>query len=207
MGIKKTQAKKIDLQVPIGNKENLTLDNTTKPITIYIKSIYKWAIGVVGIAAALAFMIGGVIWLTAGGNQNRVGNAKSVMAGAVSGLVLALGSYFLLYQIDEDLVTLKWYRIGDVSEAIDKVGVCHYEKPGHVGCKIMTEKECDKTAKTDPNNWEFGQGTCIVSDKGKLYTNGEKGSPCVKDEDCVCNYCKCHKNILGHLGGDVGECK
>src|SRR6056297_5565 len=173
VGIKKTQAKKIDLQVPIGNKENLTLDNTTKPITIYIKSIYKWAIGVVGIAAALAFMIGGVIWLTAGGNQNRVGNAKSVMAGAVSGLVLALGSYFLLYQIDEDLVTLKWYRIGDVSEAIDKVGVCHYEKPGHVGCKIMTEKECDKTAKTDPNNWEFGQGTCIVSDKGKLYTNGE----------------------------------
>src|SRR6056297_1521338 len=85
------------------------LTRDTKPIADYIKAIYTYAISIVAIAAALALMVGGTIWLTAGGSNTRVENAKKIMTGALSGLVLALGSYFLLAQINPELTKTQWF--------------------------------------------------------------------------------------------------
>jgi len=41
--------------------------------------------GIVGILAAVVLMVEGVIWLTAGGNVNKVETAKQTM-GALTGL-------------------------------------------------------------------------------------------------------------------------
>ncbi len=73
----------------------------------YIQSIYKYAIGIVGILATVVMMFGGVIWITAGGNAERVGNAKSWIGAALTGLVLALTSYLILTTINPDLVNFK----------------------------------------------------------------------------------------------------
>ncbi len=73
----------------------------------YIMEVYKYLIGIVGILATVVMMIGGVIWITSGGNASLVGNAKAWISGALMGLVLALSSYTLLHTINPDLVSIK----------------------------------------------------------------------------------------------------
>ena len=73
----------------------------------YIKAIYNYAIGIVGILAAVVLMFGGVIWLTAGGSQEKVKEAKAWIGASISGLVLVLCSYMILNTINPDLVSFK----------------------------------------------------------------------------------------------------
>lgn len=83
----------------------------------YISGVYKYAIGIVGIVAAIALMIGGVRWLTAGGNPSSVKDAQSWISGAVTGLIIALASYFILYQINPNLIEFRPLKILMVKEA------------------------------------------------------------------------------------------
>ena len=79
----------------------------TETLGEFVRAIYNYSIGIVGILAAVVIMIAGVIWLTAGGNSNKVETAKTWMGGALAGLVLALTSYMLLYQINPNLVNFE----------------------------------------------------------------------------------------------------
>lgn len=73
----------------------------------YITSIYKFGIGAVGIAALLMITIGGYMYLTSAGNNAAMQNAKDIITDSIVGVLLALGSYLLLYFINPDLVRLK----------------------------------------------------------------------------------------------------
>ena len=72
----------------------------------YIKWLYNYSIGIIGLLALLAIMIGGLYWIMAGGNASRVSEAKSWISAAISGLALALTSYLLLFTINSNLVKL-----------------------------------------------------------------------------------------------------
>ena len=80
-------------------------------IAEYIAAVYKYAIGIVGILATVVMMVGGIIWLTAGGNATRVGEAKSWITASLTGLVIALSSYMILYQINPDLIKFKPIKV------------------------------------------------------------------------------------------------
>ncbi|PIR13401.1 hypothetical protein COV49_02445 [Candidatus Falkowbacteria bacterium CG11_big_fil_rev_8_21_14_0_20_39_10] len=95
------------VQIPGLNVNEVQPDGSTKAIGNYIVAIYKYAIGIVGILAAVVLMWGGVLWLTAGGNAERIGNAKSWIMASLSGLVLALASFMILSMINPDLVNFK----------------------------------------------------------------------------------------------------
>jgi len=73
----------------------------------YIIGIYNYAIGIIGILAVLGMAIGGVMWIMSAGNKTMVGEAKSWITSSLLGLVLALGSYTLLYIINKDLITFR----------------------------------------------------------------------------------------------------
>ncbi|HNQ45116.1 MAG TPA: hypothetical protein PKI58_02100, partial [bacterium] len=51
----------------------------------YIKWLYNYSIGIIGLLALLAIMIGGLYWIMAGGNASRVSEAKSWISAAISG--------------------------------------------------------------------------------------------------------------------------
>lgn len=72
----------------------------------YIKAFYKFAISLSGVIAAMMIMAGGFTWLTSGGSSDRITSAKNYIFGAVIGLILALGSYFILNVINPKLTTL-----------------------------------------------------------------------------------------------------
>jgi hypothetical protein len=89
----------------------------------YIGGIQKYAIGIVGILAVIVLMIGGVIWLTAAGNQNQIGRAKKMIAGSLVGLTLVFSSYIILFLINPNLTIMKSLQVGyinkiDLSEII-----------------------------------------------------------------------------------------
>ncbi len=81
----------------------------------YISEIYKYAIGTVGILATIALMIGGLLWATAAGNQNRVSTAQSWINSAFTGLLLALSSYTILYFVNPSLVSFKSINTGTIN--------------------------------------------------------------------------------------------
>ncbi|MCG2690830.1 pilin [Candidatus Parcubacteria bacterium] len=108
-----------DIQYAIDFKPQVGIDTTfqkdtayaipkdTKAIGEYIKSIYKYAIGAVGILAAVVLMFGGIIWITAGGSAERIGEAKAWITASLTGLILALCSYMILYTVNPNLVNFK----------------------------------------------------------------------------------------------------
>jgi len=101
----------------------VTKDETTGQYKIqtawiaeYLAGLYGYIISIVGILAAMTFIIGAVIYLTSAGNASRVGEAKSWMISSVFGLILALSSYLILYLINPALVTFRGLTIQAVQE-------------------------------------------------------------------------------------------
>lgn len=80
-----------------------------KPDTLgkFIVEIYKFFTGATAILALFMITYGGLLWLLAGGNQSTIGQAKEVITGAISGMVIALLSYALLASISQGLVSFK----------------------------------------------------------------------------------------------------
>ena len=76
-------------------------------IAVYIKAIYNYAMGIVGILAALTLMIGGVIYLTSTGNATRISEAKSWITGSLTGMLIMFTSYVLLNEVNPDLIGFK----------------------------------------------------------------------------------------------------
>lgn len=142
----------LDLQVDIPGSsfEKLQPYGSTKAIGEYVKAIYTYAIGIVGILAAVVLMFGGVLWITAGGNNERISSAKSWIAASLSGLVLALCSYMILYTINPQLVKFKITGIDEVKKGL-ATGCC---AKGDIYLGIITEKQC----KTKNGAWG-GEGS------------------------------------------------
>lgn len=93
----------------------VTVSKSTKTIAEYLREIYKYMIGAVGILAAVVMMVGGIIWLTAGGNPDKIGQAKEWIGGSMLGLVIAFGAYMILATINPDLVNFKIREIQDIT--------------------------------------------------------------------------------------------
>lgn len=77
----------------------------------YMSAIYKYAVIVAGILSVVIIMFGGFTWLTSGGSPEKITEAKKYIVGAVTGLIIAAGSYALLYTINPNLVQFKSLKI------------------------------------------------------------------------------------------------
>lgn len=73
----------------------------------YIQTIYKIAVSLAGVLAAIMMIIAGAEWVASGGNTEVIGRAKKRIGGAAAGLVLAFGSYLFLNTINPALVNLR----------------------------------------------------------------------------------------------------
>lgn len=59
-------------------------------ITQIIITAMKWMLGLIGFLAIIAFVIAGILYLTAAGNEDQAGKAKKAMLYAILGIVVAL---------------------------------------------------------------------------------------------------------------------
>ncbi|MFA6130816.1 MAG: pilin [Patescibacteria group bacterium] len=58
-----------------------------------IGNLIKVALGFLGIIAVIIVLIGGFKWMTAGGNDDKVSDAKKLLIAGVIGLALILAAY------------------------------------------------------------------------------------------------------------------
>ncbi|MDD4900943.1 MAG: hypothetical protein PHS62_02400 [Patescibacteria group bacterium] len=133
-------------------------DTSTGNIANYIKAIYQYAIGIVGILAAIVLMVGGVLWIIAGGNATQVGEAKARIGAALTGLVLALTSYLILYTVNPALVNLKTTNVPGVnntntntSSSTTQTNCCAFTKGMYLTCND-TSTASEATCKTAITN-------------------------------------------------------
>lgn len=77
----------------------------------YFVGIYKWAMMIGGLVAAIMIIFGGFTYLISRGNAQQIEEAKSRITGAIFGLALLFGSYAMLYLINPDLVQFKGLKI------------------------------------------------------------------------------------------------
>lgn len=184
---------KPQVKIPGLDYETVQPDGSTKAIGNYVIAIYRYAIGIVGILAAVVMMLGGVLWLIAGGNAERVSNAKSWIVAAITGLVLALSSYMILALVNPDLVNFKVSQIGDVKN-IEKPVCCWEVKRTDGGglCAPVSKIENGKLTYVCPNVCAkcAGDQTCKLG-AGDSYSCGKGanlGESCTDDSECICDY-------------------
>lgn len=131
----------------------------------YIAGIYKYAIGVVAILATIVMMVGGLVWMTAGGNQGRIGEAKQWITGALTGLILTFCSYSILYFVNPDLVKLKPIKVERIKVMETTNYLCNWEYSTQKKCPPGTEStdgsKCDKSKLESTTLGEIPLCCCI----------------------------------------------
>jgi len=134
----------------------------------YMSAIFKYAIGVVGIIATVVLMIGGLVWLTSGGNQTRVGEAKAWIGASLTGLIIALTSYIILYQVNPDLVKFRPIIIGVVSE-IEGDNNSKIITPNDINSLNIASGPIADVVKSMIGKFTYDQGKRLTSADGTTY--------------------------------------
>jgi hypothetical protein len=67
-----------------------TLQLGTADLKTTVVNIIQWILGLLGLIAVIMILYGGFVWMTAGGNEEKVASAKKVISAAVIGLIIVL---------------------------------------------------------------------------------------------------------------------
>jgi len=175
----------------------------------YIAAIYKYAIGIVGILAAVVLMIGGVMWIIAGGSATMIGEAKAWIGASLTGLVIALCSYLILFQINPALTVFAPLGITQVAKAPEApiAGGCQWGEKDVLSCSSGYDETSD-ISKCPTGGKPFEQfcccpttisvGGCSSTDTGYCAANNfsnwgdlasKASAVCMGESSnqCVCN--------------------
>lgn len=91
----------------------------------YIEGLYKYGIGAIAVFAVIGLMIGGLLWTSSAGNQERVGDARKWIGGSLMGVLISLTSYTVLTIINPALIELSPIKVTYIKqielEALDPI--------------------------------------------------------------------------------------
>lgn len=117
----------------------------------FIKTNYRYALGIVGILAAVMMIVAGFQWITSGGNSEAITSAKKRIGGAIVGMFIAYMSYFILSVINPATVNLRLpqvWLIRTINLSTETNDWCDPTQGS------QTRTNCEKMGKTCvPINW------------------------------------------------------
>ena len=78
--------------------QSARLDNPLGDVGIFdiVANIIKTILGLVGVAALVMFIYGGILWMTSAGNAQRIEKGRETLTWAAIGLVVIFASYALV---------------------------------------------------------------------------------------------------------------
>lgn len=105
-----------NLEIPIPGVEFSGIVRENSLITIpwlgqYIGGVYAFLISIVGMFAATVIIFGGFQYVTSAGDKGKIASAKKRMTNAMIGLLIAFGSYAILYAINPSLTRFEGLQI------------------------------------------------------------------------------------------------
>lgn len=92
--------KEIGMILGWGNVDNEAVSGA-KTLTEIATNVLNFLLSIVGILAVIMMVIGGVLYLTAAGDEDRIDTGKKIFKYSVFGIVIALVSLVLVRQIAE----------------------------------------------------------------------------------------------------------
>jgi len=128
-------------QVAVGSYNSETGIMTSDLLAKYIKAFYNYGVGVAGILAAIVLMAGGVLWLTSAGNDSKVAQAKELIAGSITGILILFCSWIILNTINPELVKLRPIQ----TQVIKKVNIicCEFtDSQGQAKAEMLDKVVC-----------------------------------------------------------------
>lgn len=69
------------------------------PISIVVGSFLGLALGFIGLILLIFLIYGGYLWMTAGGEDEQIEDAKKIITRAIVGLLIVVGAYVLSFFI------------------------------------------------------------------------------------------------------------
>lgn len=85
----------VESEIQLGNQD----------IRTTIASIINVLMGLLGIIAVVIILLGGFKWMTAGGNEDKVGEAKKLIMQGIIGLVIILSAWAIARFVIDSLVS------------------------------------------------------------------------------------------------------
>ncbi len=80
-----------------------TSDLPEERIYIIIENLMMWILGVFGFVSIIGFVISGIMYLTAAGNDEQITKAKSAMKWSIVGVIVGLGGLVIVWAVDRAL--------------------------------------------------------------------------------------------------------
>lgn len=86
----------------------------TNKLETTIASLINTFIGLLGIVAVIIILIGGFQWMTAGGDEEKIGGAKKMIYAGVAGLAVILAAFAIATFVIEQLTAATGFNGGDL---------------------------------------------------------------------------------------------
>lgn len=83
----------LDQALKLAGDTNAEAKLGTGDLTVIIGSIIRYALGLLGTIFLVLILYGGFLWMTAGGNEEKIGKAKKMLANSTVGLLIVILSY------------------------------------------------------------------------------------------------------------------
>ncbi len=87
-------------------------DQNPTDIRYRIVKIINVVVSVIGILLVILMIYGGVLWMTASGNEDQISKAKKILANAAVGLIIVLLSWSITYFILKRMTAI---NVGDAN--------------------------------------------------------------------------------------------
>lgn len=81
-----------------GNAASAGLEDAS--IYSIINATLSWLLGILGFIAVIGFVISGILYLTAAGNETQIEKAKSAMTYSIVGVIVALMGYVIIQAVE-----------------------------------------------------------------------------------------------------------
>jgi len=95
----------VSLALDLGTGYGQQIGLGTKDIRETVAQILKVAMGLLGIIAVCIILYGGFVWMTAGGNKEKVDKARKIIIAGVIGLVIIMTSYAIATFVIQSLIS------------------------------------------------------------------------------------------------------
>lgn len=101
----------LSIDIPTVTFSDIVVDGDVLKINFlgdYIAGIYKYLLGISTTIAIVMIMVSGLQWSLGGQSPEAIGKAKTRIKNAVTGLVLLLCTYLILYTVNPNLTSLRF---------------------------------------------------------------------------------------------------
>lgn len=149
--------------IPGFNENTVLSKNNTSYIGKMIKAFYDYGLAIGGILSAIVILAAGVLWLSSAGSSDKISQAKGLIGGSITGLLLLFCAWILLNTVNPYLTDFKINQI----KIIEKISYCCDSVKGNVS---MLKDEDGSTYCPVGSNECTGNSKCYnkgANDKGQ----------------------------------------